>query len=267
MWSRGATSWCCPREESTPTVSESVSRETPPAPAVARGVFSRSLPLAEQYAHLLATEAVLRGLIGPREVGRLWERHLLNCALLADAIEPDVDVCDIGSGAGLPGLVLAIRRPDLTVTLVEPLLRRTTFLREAVDAMALSNVEVVRARAEELHGARAFTVVTSRAVAPLPRLLQWSLPLVRPGGALLAMKGASVNEEIAGAQVALKRLGAGLVRVEVYGEGVIDPPTTVLRVESSGPSRIGWGAGHGEPKKRSGARAPRGARGKRGRRS
>ena len=129
------------------------------------------------------TPGVVRGLIGPREAPRLWERHLLNCAVLADALPEDADVCDIGTGAGLPGLVLAIRRPDLRVTLVEPLLRRTTFLDEVVPSSALDHVEVVRGRAEELHGQREFSVVTSRAVAPLGRLLDWSMPLVRQGGA------------------------------------------------------------------------------------
>ena len=133
-------------------------------------MFHSRLPLAEEYCRLLATDGVVRGLIGPREAPRLWERHLVNCALLAEAIEPEADVCDIGSGAGLPGLVLAIARPDLSVTLVEPLLRRTTFLDEVVAQLDLSNVEVVRARAEELHGQREFSVVTSRAVAPLDRL-------------------------------------------------------------------------------------------------
>jgi 16S rRNA (guanine527-N7)-methyltransferase len=224
-------------------VSDEVSRETPPAPASARGVFAAALPIAEAYAELLATEGVTRGLIGPREAPRLWERHLVNCALLAEAIPPDTDVCDLGSGAGLPGLVLAIVRPALTVTLVEPLLRRTTFLAEAVERLALTNVEVVRARAEELHGTREFSVVTSRAVAPLGRLLDWSMPLVRQGGALVAMKGSSVADEIDAAEPELRKHGAGAVTVSTYGEGVIDPPTTVVRVEASRPSRLGLSPG------------------------
>ena len=220
-------------------MNDSVSRETPPTPAVARGVFSQRLPLAESYVELLATEGVVRGLIGPREAPRLWERHLLNCAVLGEAIGPDLDVCDIGSGAGLPGLVLAIARPDLRVTLVEPLLRRTTFLSEVVELLGLDNVEVVRGRAEELHGRREFSVVTSRAVAPLGRLLGWSMPLVRQGGALVAMKGASVQEEVDAARGELAKHGAGTVTVSVCGEGVVDPATTVLRVEATRPSRLG----------------------------
>jgi 16S rRNA (guanine527-N7)-methyltransferase len=205
-------------------------------------VFSHALPVAEAYAALLADDGVVRGLIGPREAPRLWERHLVNCALLGEAIAPKADVCDIGSGAGLPGVVLAIARPDLAVTLVEPLLRRTTFLEEVVERLGLTNVEVVRARAEELHGTRDFAVVTSRAVAPLERLLDWSMPLVRQGGVLVAMKGASAVDEVGAAATALRRHGAGAVEVLTLGAEVIDPPTTVVRVEATRPSRLGWGA-------------------------
>ena len=214
-------------------MSAALSRETPPAPTIARGVFPHSLEIAERFARLLADQGVLRGLIGPREVPRLWERHLLNCALLGRAIPEGQDVADLGSGAGLPGLVLAISRPDLDVTLVEPLSRRTTFLVEAVAALELTNVEVLRARAEELHGLREFSVVTSRAVAPLERLLRWSMPLVRPGGVLVAMKGATVHDEIKAAEKTLAPFGASAVSVETYGSELIDPPTTVIRVVQS----------------------------------
>lgn len=201
---------------------------------------SERLPLAERYAELLATEGVVRGLIGPREAPRLWERHLLNCAVLAEQLPAGATVCDIGSGAGLPGLVVAIVRPDLTVTLVEPLLRRTTFLDEVVDELGLSQVEVVRGRAEELHGARTFDVVTSRAVAPLERLLGWSMPLVAPNGALVAMKGSSVTEEIEAAAPVLRRLRCADPVLTRIGEGVVDAPTTVVRVAWADPSRVGW---------------------------
>ncbi len=234
-------------------MNDSVSRETPPAPAAATGVFSHALPLAERYVQMLATDGVVRGLIGPREIPRLWERHLINCALLGEAVPEGTDVCDIGTGAGLPGLVLALSRPDLQLTLVEPLLRRTTFLDEAVVALGLTNVEVVRGRAEELHGRREFSVVTSRAVAPLERLLAWSMPLVRQGGELVAMKGSSVHEEIEASARALKRWGAGRVSVQVYGESVIDPPTTVIRVEATNPSRLGLDAHSGTPARSGGA--------------
>jgi 16S rRNA (guanine527-N7)-methyltransferase len=202
-------------------------------------VFSHRLPLAETYAEILATDGVLRGLIGPRETPRLWDRHLLSCAVLGEGIAMDADVCDVGSGAGLPGLVLAIARPDLRVTLVEPLLRRSTFLGEAVERLGLANVEVVRARAEELHGRREFTVVTSRAVAPLPRLLGWSMPLVRAGGHLLAMKGATARQEIDEARAELERTHAGRVEVRTFGDGLLDPPTTAVWVEATQGSRLG----------------------------
>ncbi len=197
---------------------------------MAQGVFGQRLDLAVQYAELLTSEGVVRGMIGPREAPRIWERHLLNCGVLAEAFSEDETVADIGSGAGLPGIALAIVRPQLAVTLVEPLLRRTTFLTEVIEILGLNNVEVVRARAEELHGRRTFDAVTSRAVAPLGRLLDWSVPLARRGGAVVAMKGASAGEEIAGATKVLRRHRVGPATVELYGQGVLTPPTTVVRV-------------------------------------
>lgn len=208
-----------------------VSRETPSTPEAARGAFpSERLPLAERFAELLATEGVVRGLIGPREAGRLWDRHLLNCAALAAEIPQGSGVCDIGSGAGLPGLVLAIARPDLTVELIEPLLRRTTFLDEVVVELGLGGVTVTRARAEAVHGQRTFDVVTSRAVAPLGRLLEWSMPLVGREGAMVAMKGSSVEEEIEAAEGTLRRLGCAAPEVlDVPGVGEA-PGTRAVRV-------------------------------------
>lgn len=211
----------------------------PGTPEAARRVFSSErLPLIEAYAASLGSDAVVRGLIGPREVPRLWERHLLNCAVLGDAIPADVSVCDIGSGAGLPGLVLAIARPDLAITLLEPLLRRTTYLEEVVADLGLDNVEVLRGRAEQLHGERRFDVVTSRAVAPLERLLGWSMPLVAPQGALVAMKGSSVAEEIETAAPTLRKLGCAPPQVSVVGEGIVDPQTVVVRVAHADPGRV-----------------------------
>jgi 16S rRNA (guanine527-N7)-methyltransferase len=237
-----ATWWCTrldPGADSTPgAVSDHVSRETtPPAPSSAPGVFLHSLRLAEQYAELLAREATVRGLIGPREVPRLWERHLLNCAVISDLMPTGSTVCDIGSGAGLPGIALAIRRPDLQVTLVEPLLRRTTFLDLAVSTMELSNVRVHRGRAEDLQSepewAKGFDVVTSRAVAPMDRLARWSLPLVRPGGLFLAMKGSSAPEELRSAAAVIRRLGGSQARVESVGQEWLTPPVTVVRVQKT----------------------------------
>lgn len=222
-------------------MSDDVSRETPSVPEVARRVFpSGRQELAARYAELLATDGVVRGLIGPREAPRLWDRHLVNCALLAGLLPGDATVADIGSGAGLPGLVLAIARPDVRVTLVEPLLRRTTFLEEAVAALGLDNVEVRRGRAEALHGEARFGVVTSRAVAPLDRLLGWSMPLVAPTGAVLAMKGSSATDEIEAARPVLARLGCAEPEVIVLGEDVASSTTVAVRVAWADPGRVSW---------------------------
>ncbi|MEV6815684.1 16S rRNA (guanine(527)-N(7))-methyltransferase RsmG [Micromonospora sp. NPDC051296] len=216
----------------------------PPDPAVAvlppelagaaQRLFGDRLDLAAGYAELLATDGVVRGLIGPREAPRIWDRHLLNCAAVAELIPPGVTVLDVGSGAGLPGLVLAIARPDLTVTLIEPLARRTAFLQETVDALALNEaVRVLRGRAEEaaagpdpMYG----DVVTARAVAPLDRLAAWCLPLAVPGGRLVALKGASAAEEITEHAAAVHRLGGGDPVLRRCGEGIVDPPTTVVEI-------------------------------------
>ncbi|MEJ7833077.1 MAG: 16S rRNA (guanine(527)-N(7))-methyltransferase RsmG [Nocardioides sp.] len=197
------------------------------------------LALAERYAAVLATDGVVRGLIGPHEAPRLWERHLLNCAVLESAIPLGSTVCDVGSGAGLPGLVLAIARPDLRITLVEPLLRRVSFLGEVVEALGL-DVEIVRARAEQLHGHRRFDVVTSRALAPFERLLEWSMPLVDSQGAVLAMKGASVADEICTARATLARLGCGTPEVITLGDGVLSESTVAVRVPWVEQAGVSW---------------------------
>jgi 16S rRNA (guanine527-N7)-methyltransferase len=212
----------------------------PSPPPEAAAVFADRLPLAVAYADLLATDGVVRGLIGPREAPRLWDRHLLNCAVLGEAVPQDSSVCDVGSGAGLPGLVLAIARPDVRVTLVEPLLRRTTFLDEVVAALSLTNVEVVRGRADALHGQRTFDVVTSRAVAPLERLLLWSMPLVAPHGALVAMKGSTVAEEIEIARPVLATWRCAEPEVMVLGAELLVHSTAALRVAWADPARVGW---------------------------
>jgi len=201
---------------------------------------SERLPVAQAYAAWLADTGTVRGLIGPREVPRLWERHLLNCAVLAEVLAPGATVCDLGSGAGLPGVALAIARPDLRVTLVEPLLRRTTFLDEVVADLGLTSVEVLRGRAEDLHGGRRFDAVTSRALAPLDRLLGWSMPLVAASGALVAMKGASVHTEIEAARPVLTVWGCADPVVTQLGGGLLRYPTTVVRVAWADPGRVGW---------------------------
>jgi 16S rRNA (guanine527-N7)-methyltransferase len=164
----------------------------------------------------------------------------VNCALLADLLPEGATVGDLGSGAGLPGLVLAIARPDLSVTLVEPLLRRTTFLSEAVDALGLTSVEVVRGRAEALHGERRFDVVTARALAPLDRLLTWAMPLVEPRGALVAMKGSAAADEVEAARPVLERLRCAEPELRSLDAPGIVSPTWAVRVAWADPAQVSW---------------------------
>jgi 16S rRNA (guanine527-N7)-methyltransferase len=208
-------------------VTDSVSRETPP-PLVEQ-LYPRAAVRLAAYADLLAGPGTIRGLIGPREVPRLWDRHLLNCAVLERLIPEEASVADIGTGAGLPGVVLALVRPDLQVSLVEPLLRRTTFLQEAVETLGLDNATVVRARAEELSPA-SYDVVTSRAVAPLGKLAAWCLPLCVEGGLMLAMKGSSAEEELDKSERELESLGAEVWHIHQLGVDELAQPTTVVSI-------------------------------------
>ncbi|MGC4980064.1 16S rRNA (guanine(527)-N(7))-methyltransferase RsmG [Streptomyces sp. DT193] len=206
--------------------------ELPPAPEQAREVFGDRFADAVRYAELLAEAGVQRGLIGPREVPRLWERHLLNCAVLSEVVPESVTVCDVGSGAGLPGIPLALVREDLKITLLEPLLRRTNFLTEVVELLGLDHVTVVRGRAEEVMGKlQPVHVVTARAVAPLDRLAAWGIPLLRPYGEMLALKGDTAEEELKASATALSKLGAVETSILHVGEGIVDPMSTVVRVE------------------------------------
>lgn len=220
----------------------------PPPPLEASTVFGERLALARRYADLLADEASVRGLIGPAEVPRLWTRHLLNCAVLGELVPEGCEVVDVGSGAGLPGLALAIGRPDLSLVLVEPLLRRSSWLEDVVSRLELSRVRVLRARAEQLGTHLRAPMVTARAVAPLSRLARWCLPLVAPGGELLAMKGANAQTELTGSADELRRLGAVGMEVVSAGAGILSDPTSVVRVRvgtSGRPGRPQAGAGRG----------------------
>jgi 16S rRNA (guanine527-N7)-methyltransferase len=203
------------------------------APAVVPGpaVFGAHLGQVEAYAALLAGPGVERGLLGPREAPRLWERHLLNCAGVAELVEDGQVVLDLGSGAGLPGIVLAIMRPEVQVVLVEPLQRRAAFLSEVLDDLGLRNTLVRRARGEELHGKVAVDIVTARAVAPVDRLAGWALPLLHPGGRLLALKGEQAATELAAAGPVLHRLGAAHSAVVEVGSVELGTHARVVVVE------------------------------------
>ena len=202
-----------------------VSRET----AVA-ALFGDRVDQLHRYAGLLTTVGIERGLVGPRETDRIWDRHLLNSAAMAPLLPTSGSVLDVGSGAGLPGVPLALARPDLAVVLLEPLLRRATFLQEVVDELGLANVRVRRARAEEVAGDERADAVVSRAVAPLPKLLSWCLPLARPGGAVLAMKGDRGADELAAAEPSLPGLGVSAWGLEEVGAELGLDPVRVVRV-------------------------------------
>ena len=204
-----------------------------PAPAAIDPVFGNRVALARRYADHLITSGVERGLIGPHEAPRVWDRHVLNCAVVAELVPDGARLVDVGSGAGLPGIPLALARPDLAVVLVEPLARRVEWLREVIADLGLT-IEVERGRAEEVAVRRRWEgadVVTARAVAPLYRLVDWSLPLLRTGGRVLAVKGASAAEEIERDAAVVRRLGGGPARIERCGLGIVDPPSTVVVVE------------------------------------
>jgi 16S rRNA (guanine527-N7)-methyltransferase len=204
----------------------------PPLPASAASVFGPALATAEAFAGILATRGVEQGLIGPREVPRLWDRHLLNCAVVAELIDGQCrTLVDIGSGAGLPGLVLAMVRPEVTITLLEPMERRCRFLGECVTELGLANASVLRSRAEDAvrAGLPRADVATARAVAPLTRLAELAVGLVRPGGMVLAIKGITALEELSNAGPVLRRIGAHGAGVVRAGQGKVVPATTVVR--------------------------------------
>ena len=204
---------------------------TPP-PAAAE-IFGDNLEKAIAYHESLATDGSVRGFIGPREVPRLWDRHILNCGVIGEAMDEGISVADIGSGAGLPGIPLAIARPDLNITLIEPLLKRSVYLNEVKEALNLDNVTVIRGRAEEKVVRKQVglvDIVTSRAVAPLGKLATWSLPLVKIGGRMVAMKGSSVEEEIERDAKEIRKAGGTDIKVYTVGEALLSEPTTLISI-------------------------------------
>jgi 16S rRNA (guanine527-N7)-methyltransferase len=189
-------------------------------------IFGTSSQQIKQYVDILGREGVVRGLIGPHEADRMWDRHIFNSVAITGLTRADADVVDVGSGAGLPGIPLAILRPDLRVTLLEPLLRRVTFLSETVTALGLDDrVRVVRARAEE--HIEQYDVVVARAVAPLSRLVGWCIPLRRSDGVILALKGRSAAAEVAEAGPVLARTGLTVEQLGVAAHPTLEPATVV----------------------------------------
>jgi len=212
-----------------------------PVPAVAGEFFGDRLPLAQRYARLLVEMGTVRGILGPEEGARIWTRHLLNCAAVTELFAPGERIVDVGSGGGLPGLVIALRRPDLRVDLVEPLQRRVDFLTEAVAELALGNrVRVVRGRAEDADTVGAVggaDWVTARAVAPLDRLVRWCLPLAAPDGRLALIKGASAAAELERHRTGLRRRGVRDVQLVACGVGMLNPAVTVVTIDASETSK------------------------------
>ena len=228
----------------------------PDPPPAARDLFGSQLPRVQAYAELLAGPGVERGLIGPGEADRLWDRHLLNSGVVAELIpaasgSDAVQLADLGSGAGLPGIVLAILLPEVRVTLVEPMARRTIFLHECIAELGLSNAQVRRGRAEELAGQIQADVVTARAVASLDRLAGLAAGLARPGGLVLAIKGATAGRELDQARPVLRRLGATEVAIVTAGAGLLDQPATVVRFRTGQSASLVLRPGRGgRPKQR-----------------
>jgi 16S rRNA (guanine527-N7)-methyltransferase len=199
-----------------------------PEPAVATDLFGSRIEIGRQYASDLAGRGEELGLIGPLELPRLWSRHLVNCALLAPLLRPGL-TGDIGSGAGLPGLVLAICRPDVDFVLIEPMERRVDWLIHESAALGLTNVSVLRTRAEEARLDRQLDQVTARAVTALSKLIPASARLVRHGGEMLFMKGSRVSDEIEAAAASIRKTRLRDVEVLVLGEGITPEVTRVFR--------------------------------------
>lgn len=209
----------------------------PAAPAAAATIFGERLALAERFAAILADTGVSHGLIGPREVPRLWDRHVLNCAVAHQAFPEGVSVIDVGSGAGLPGLALAVARPDLRLHLVEPMLRRTNWLSMTADALGLDNVTVHRGRAEEFTGRLSAPYATARAVARIDKLARWTFPLLDDGGVLVALKGEQAAQELEEERRALTKLGMVDAAIRTYGADLLEVPTITLELTVHGVSK------------------------------
>ena len=197
-------------------------------PEVAAALFGDRIEVARSYTADLARRGEELGLIGPLELPRLWSRHIVNCVLVAPLLRPGT-TGDVGSGAGLPGLVLAIARPDVHLVLIEPMERRVDWLRSESAELGLDNVTVVRARAEEAKLDAPLDQVTARAVTALAKLIPATARLVRHGGEMIFMKGSRVDAEIAAAQKVIRSHRLSGVEVLVLGEGIAPESTRVFR--------------------------------------
>lgn len=199
-------------------------------PAGTEDYFGDAYPVAARYAEHLATTGIEWGLIGPREVDRLWTRHILNCAVVAEFISDNDIVGDVGSGAGLPGIPIALLRPEAQVVLIEPMERRVEWLSMVVDDLGLDNVRIVRARVEELVDEEMFTVVTARAVKAMTTLIEWTHEVMGPDGRILALKGASVEAELAKTKKLLKRYRLTQPKIHIVDGGILDVPSRVVEM-------------------------------------
>ncbi len=204
-------------------------------PEAAEAIFGPQIKLARAYADMLAQDSDELGLLGPRELDKIWSRHILNSAVVAELVRPGQIVADVGSGAGLPGLPMAIVAPETRFVLIEPMDRRSSWLQEVVAELNLDNVEVIRARAEDLEPGQ-FDVVTARAVAALDKLLRLCVPLLKPGGRVIALKGSKAPEEIEAAKKLQKKLNIESFEIVICGEKFLSEPTSVVetKLDSSG---------------------------------
>lgn len=191
-------------------------------------IFGPGLPQARAYAIALAADSDTLGLLGPREMPRLWTRHILNSAVVSELVPAGARVADVGSGAGLPGIPMAIAQPQADFVLIEPMERRATWLQTQVDNLGLKNVSVVRLRAEDAEK-RAFDIVTARAVSALPKLLRLCVPLLKPGGEVLALKGSKAQEEIDESQTLVKKFKIAKFEIISTGKTKLSEPTNVVR--------------------------------------
>jgi 16S rRNA (guanine527-N7)-methyltransferase len=197
-------------------------------PESAKAIFGPQIEKARAFAQKLANDSDDLGLLGPRELDKLWSRHILNSAVVAETVNPGDHVADVGSGAGLPGIPMAIALPEAHFVLIEPMERRSTWMLEVIQELGLTNVEVRKARAEEVLDLK-FDIVTARAVAALDKLLRLTVPLLKPGGSLIALKGSKAAEEIEAAKMLQKKLGIAAFEIQICGEKFLAEPTSVVK--------------------------------------